>query len=150
MANFSTYSFLDVSVTIVGPNGVVAVGSSSGTADEGITYSFTEDQSTMTIGADGTGMHSIHGGQSGTVTIRMLMSSPANAMLDAMYAADRAVPSSGGQNTITATWLTGGDVLLATQAAFRKFPDITYGKEGANREWSFTAIRITPMLGAGS
>ena len=149
MANFTVYSFLDVAATIVGTNGVISLGSSSGNAEEGIAVAFAEDQVTTTIGADGTGMHSIHGGQSGVVTVRLLKSSPTNAALNAMYAADRAVPSSGGQNTIVVTWLTGGDVITAKQCAFTKFPDEAYGKVGAVLEWRFNAVYITPILGAG-
>lgn len=149
MAAFTTYSFLDVTATIVGPNIVAPIGSSSGSAEEGISIAFAEDQETMTIGADGTGMHSIHGGQSGTVSFRFLKSSPTNAILAAAYQADRAVPSSGGQNTIVVTWLAGGDVYSCALCAFRKFPDNVYGKDGAMLEWQFNSIFITPLIGAG-
>ena len=150
MANYTTYSFLDVFGTITGPNGTIPLGSSAGTADEGITITFAEDQDTMTIGADGNGMHSIHAGQSGMVSVRFLKSSPTNALLQSMYAADRNPISSGGQNVITVSWLTGGDVTTAKQCAFRKFPDNVYGKDAALLEWQFNAILITPLLGSGN
>lgn len=149
MANFTTYSFLDVAATMIGPNVTTTLGSSSGNSEEGITIAFAEDQDTMTIGADGTGMHSIHGGQSGTVSVRLLKSSPVNAILSAAYQADRAVPSSGGQNTIVVSWLAGGDVYSMQQCAFRKFPDNAYAKDAAMLEWQFNAIFITALIGAG-
>lgn len=149
MPNFTTYSFLDVVATMVGPNLTTTLGSTSGNAEEGISIAFAEDQETMTIGADGTGMHSIHGGQSGTVSVRLLKSSPVNSILSAAYQADRAVPSSGGQNTVVISWLAGGDVYSCQQGAFRKFPDNAYAKDAAMLEWQFNFIRITPLIGAG-
>jgi Protein of unknown function (DUF3277) len=149
MASFVAYSFLDVVATLVGPNGTVSLGSNSGVSEEGVSFSFSEDQDTMTIGADGTGMHSLHAGQAGTVSVRFLKSSPTNAILDALYQADRNVPSTSGQNTIVVTWLAGGDVTTAFQCAFKKFPDVVYGKDAALLEWVFNSIRITPLLGAG-
>jgi Bacteriophage KPP10, Structural protein ORF10 len=150
MATPITYSFLDVSATFNGPNGAFPIGSTAGVAEEGITIEFAEDQDTVVIGADGSGMHSLHAGQSGSVTIRLLMTSPTNALLDAVYGLDRATPSSFGQNTIVVSWLTAGDVTVCTQCGFRKFPSLTYAKDGQMREWAFTAIKITPLLGAGS
>ena len=149
MVAFTTYSFLDVSATITGPNITASIGSTSGTSDEGITVAFSEDQSTMVTGADGTGMHSIHGAQSGTVNLRLLKSSPTNALLAAAYQADRSVPSSGGQNTIVISWLAGGDVYLCSQCDFRKFPDNAYGKDANIIEWTFNAIYLNPLLGSG-
>jgi hypothetical protein len=145
-----TYSFLDVQASINGPNGAFPIGSSAGVAEEGISIEFAEDQDTMQIGADGSGMHSLHAGQSGTVTLRLLMTSPTNELLDAMYALDRATPSSHGQNTIVVSWLTAGDITTCTNCGFRKFPSLTYAKDGQMREWTWNAVRISPLLGAGS
>jgi hypothetical protein len=56
------YSFLDVSATISGPGGTFSIGSDAGVAEEGITTAYTGEKNTMTIGADGAGMHSLHAG----------------------------------------------------------------------------------------
>jgi hypothetical protein len=144
-----TYSFLDVVASINGPNGAFPIGSGSGVAEEGITIAFAEDQDTMSIGADGSGFHNLHAGQSGTVTVRYLMTSPTNSLLQSMYDLDRATPSTHGQNTIQITWLAGGDVTLARGCGFAKFPDLVYAKDGQMREWKFNAIFIAPLLGAG-
>jgi Protein of unknown function (DUF3277) len=146
----TTYSFLDVQATIVGPNGVAVLGNGSGAADEGISIQYAEDQGTITTGADGSWMPTVHAAQSGTVIVRMLKSSPTNSILQAMYSADRAVPSSGGQNTIVVTWLTAGDVFTAQGCIFKKFPDETYGKDGPLLEWAWGAGYITPLLGSGT
>jgi hypothetical protein len=64
----STYSFLDVSASLAGPTGLVG-GYGSANAEEGITVTMTEAKNTMTIGADGEVMHSLHAGKSGTITV---------------------------------------------------------------------------------
>lgn len=149
MVAFTTYSFLDVTATIVGPNVTTTLGSGSGNAEEGITVAFNEDQSTMTIGADGSGMHSIHGGQAGAISVRLLKSSPTNKILEAAYYAERANPSAAGQNTIVISWLGGGDVYSGRQCAFRKFPDNSYGKDANMLEWAFNVINLNALLGNG-
>ena len=145
-----TYSFLSVLATIVGPNGAFSIGSSAGVAAEGITIAMDQDQDTMQKGADGTGMHSLHAWQGGQVEVRLLKTSPVNAQLQGMYDLDRASPSDNGQNTIVVTWIDAGDVTTCTQCAFAKFPDNSYATEGAMLSWRFNAIRISPLLGAGS
>ena len=146
---FQTYSFLDVQATIVGPNITQTIGSTAGNAEEGISVAFNEDQVTQHIGADGSGMTALHAGQSGAVVLRLLKSSPVNSVLQSAYAADRAVPSNTGQNTIVISWLAGGDVYNCQGCAFRKFPDNTFAKDANTLEWSFVAIFITPLFGRG-
>lgn len=81
----STYSFLDTQASIVGPGGSFSIGSGDGIAEEGITIEPAGDKNTMQVGADGTGMHNLHADKSGTITVRLLKTSPKNAMLMAMY-----------------------------------------------------------------
>lgn len=144
-----TYSFLDVVAAIVGPGGVFNLGAGSGAAEEGITIEPTAEISTMTIGADGSGMHSLHGDKSGKLTVRLLKNSPTNALLSAMYAFQTASGSSHGQNTITIAGVVSGDVVTCQQVAFIKAPAITYAKDGGTVEWDFQAITIDRSLGAG-
>ena len=64
-----TYSFLDTQASIQGPGGAFSIGAGAGIAEEGITVEPNVDQDTMTIGADGTGMHSLIADQSGKITV---------------------------------------------------------------------------------
>lgn len=146
----ATYSFLDVHASITGPGGSFQLGSSSGVAEEGITISDTEDRSTMTIGADGSGMHSLHAGKSGQVAIRLLKTSPLNAQLEALFNAQAASSASWGQNTITINDIARGDVITCREVAFMKRPDIVYSKDGNTNEWTFAAIKIDRVLGGGA
>ncbi|MBU6429818.1 MAG: DUF3277 family protein, partial [Cyanobacteria bacterium REEB65] len=73
-----TYSFLNFQCTISGPGGVAVPGGQSGASDEGVTFEQREDQGSLTIGAGGEGMHSLHADKSGRINVRLLKTSPIN------------------------------------------------------------------------
>lgn len=143
----STYSFLDVQATLVGPTGIVQLGYGAAVADEGITIEAAGDKNTMIIGADGEGMHSLHADKSGTVTVRLLKTSPTNAKLMAMYDAQTLSSALHGQNLITVTNPVAGDMTTARSCAFKKRPSLAYKKDGDIVEWQFDSIKIDTILG---
>lgn len=143
----STYSFLDVQATLVGPTGIVQLGYGAAVADEGISIEAAGDKNTMIIGADGEGMHSLHADKSGTVTVRLLKTSPTNAKLMAMYDAQTLSSALHGQNLITVTNPVAGDVTTARSCAFKKRPNLAYKKDGDIVEWQFDSIKIDTILG---
>jgi hypothetical protein len=145
----ATYAFQDTMVAIVGPNGAFNLGAGTGNAEGGISITMTEDKNTMTIGADGEVMHSLHSSKSGTITIRHLKTSPTEALLSAMYAVDTASGFAHGKNTISIRDLSRGDVITAREVAFAKFADITYAKDGGEMVWTFHAGKIDFVLGSG-
>ncbi|MEM0404003.1 DUF3277 family protein [Escherichia coli] len=65
----ATYSFLDVTASLIGPTGVIDLGQGSANSEEGITQTMGGNKNTMTIGADGEVMHSLHADKSGTITV---------------------------------------------------------------------------------
>ncbi len=144
----NSYCFADVKCSLTGPGGSVELGE-QGVADEGIDFAFTGDKNTMTTGASGDGMHSLHAGQPGSVTVRLLKTSPLNAILSAMFASQTASSANHGQNTITLNDAQRGDNWVAVQCAFRKHPDGKWAKEGNIQEWIFDSTRITPKFGSG-
>lgn len=144
----NTYSFQDVHATLVGPTGFVELGYGAGVGEEGISIEMEGDKNTMTIGADGEGMHSLHASKAGTITVRLLKTSPTNAKLQAMYTAQTLSSSLHGQNLITITNPVSGDVTTARSCAFKKKPTITYKKDGDVMEWQFDSIKIDSILGA--
>ena len=81
----STYSFADISASLVGPGGAISLGYGSGVADEGIAIAAKAEKSAMTVGADGEVMHTLRADKSGTVTLTYLKTSPVNAQLQALY-----------------------------------------------------------------
>jgi hypothetical protein len=141
------YSFLDVFATLSGPGGIVSLGSGSGAAEEGITIEPIEDKETMTIGADGTPMHSLHAGRHGNLTIRLLKTSNSNALLQVMFDFQQVSSAFWGQNVLVVTHITSADVITATSCAFRRPPTITYAKDGGIMEWGFSAGFIDRFLG---
>lgn len=150
MAVNATYSFLDVHAQFVGPTGTYALGTDSGAADEGITVSMADDKSTMTVGAAGDGMHSLHAGKSGTVTVRLLKTSPVNSKLSLSYAAETVSSALFGQDSILIRNTQTGDTIACRQCAFKKLPDNVNAKDGGTMEWVFNAILIDELLGVGT
>lgn len=143
----TTYSFMSVTAAISGPNGSFDL--SNGNSEGGISHSMREDKNAQTVGADGTVMNSLHAGNTGTVTVRLLKTSPVNALLSNMYAADKSDATVWGQNVITIRDVARGDHVTCSQCAFKKFPDETWDKEGPALEWTFDAV-IDAQLGSGT
>ena len=136
----AAYSFLNVQANIVGPGGSFALGQGAGASEEGITISYVEDKNTMTVGADGSVMHSLHAGKAVTVTVRLLKTSPTNAALSQMYNLQTISAAAHGLNTIVVQDSASGDVITVTQAAFKKHPDLVYAKDGNTNEWTFDGV----------
>lgn len=145
----ATYSFLNVHASVTGPGGSFQLGSGAGAAEEGISFEMKEEKNTMTIGADGAGMHSLHAGNACKVTVRLLKTSPVNAQLSQLYNSQRQSSALWGQNVFTLNDSARGDVVAAKQAAFVKHPNLTYAKDGNTVEWEFDAIYGDVLLGTG-
>lgn len=143
----TTYSFQDIAATLAGPTGEIDLGYGAAVAEEGITIAMAGDKNTMLIGADGEGMHSLHADKSGSVTIRLLKTSPQNARLQGMYDAQTATPTLHGNNVIVVRNPRTGDITTARSCAFKKKPDLNYKKDGDILEWVFDAIKIDTILG---
>jgi len=145
-----TYSFLDIVAAIAGPGGSINLAAGAGSAEEGITVEATEDKSVMTMGADGSGMHSLVASEASAVTIRLLKTSPINAQLSQMYNVQTASSANHGKNTITIRDSVRGDSITLSDVAFKKRPAINYAKEGGSVEWTFDATKTETILGNGS
>ncbi len=146
----ATYSFQDVVAAIVGVGGAINLASGAAAAEEGITIEAVEDKNIMTVGADGSGMHSLVANESSTVTICLLKTSPVNAQLMLMYNLQTKSSLGHGKNVITVRDVVRGDAIVLTNAAFKKRPAATYAKEGGKMEWTFDAIKTTQILGVGT
>ena len=109
-----------------------------------------ENKNTMTIGADGCVMHSLHAGNGGTVTVRFLKTSTTNQLLSEMLDLQRVSSALWGNNTIVISDPARGDQISCTQCAFQRWPNVTYAKDGGTQEWIFDAGAINGILGDGS
>jgi Protein of unknown function (DUF3277). len=144
------YSFLDVAAALSGPGGNIDLGAGSGSSEEGLTVEMAEAKNTMTIGADGSVMHSMHAGKGGTVTFHVLKTSPVNAVLMDMYNYQSTSSARWGQNTITIRDIARGDTITCQQCAFQQAPSQTYAKDGNTNAWAFAAGMIDHQLGSGT
>jgi len=141
---------MDVNASIVGPGGSFPLGYGSCNAEEGISVAMVESKNTMTVGADGCVMHSLHAGNAGTVTIRFLKTSQTNQMLAEMYDVQRVSSALWGQNTIVISDPARGDAITCTQVAFQRWPNVNYAKEGGTQEWVFDCGAVNGILGDGT
>lgn len=146
----AVYSFLDNVSTLSGPTGAVSLGNGSGAAEEGITVVSTGDQNVMTIGADGGVQHSLRADRSGTVTVTLLRTSPANKILADMFRTQRASSLLHGRNSISVRNVVNGDAFTCEEVAFAKMPDFGFATEGGTVAWTFHAGKITPVVGSGA
>ena len=143
----SAYSFLSVNAALVGPGGALSLGAGAGNAEEGIDIEPTTEINTMTIGADGSYMHSLSGNKSGKITIRLLKTSPVNQQLQALYNYQTANPLYHGQNTLSIADTARGDVVTCQGVAFNKATPLKYAEKGNFNEWLFDAgIPYATML----
>ncbi len=146
MAQKSTYSFLDVHATYVGLRGVVDLGAGSGNSAEGITIERANDKATMTIGADGSGMHNLMGDKSGRITVRLLKTSPTNKLLAQIYNATTLNSNVYGNDTITVYNSKTGETHTATGVGLARFPTSNNATEGGIQEWVFNCLEIDSIL----
>jgi len=146
----SSYSFKDITAAIAGPGVYANLGSGAAAAEEGITIAPIDDKNIMTVGANGDGIHSLRADDSALVTVRLLKSSAANAILMAAYQFQKLSSLAWGKNTITLRDIARGDFLTLQQVAFAKLPDLEYGTEAQPIEWTFHAIKVVGLLGVGT
>lgn len=143
------YSFLNVNAAIFGIGGATSLANGAQVAEEGITVEPVEDKNIMTIGADGAGQHSLVASDARTATVRLLKTSPVNAVLMAMYNIQSSNSAYWGRNTITIGDTGLGDGITLQQVAFKKVPALTYAKEAGMNEWVFDCVKADQILGAG-
>ena len=143
----ATYSFLDVTASLTGPTGVIDLGQGSANSEEGITQTMCGNKNTMTIGADGEVMHSLHADKSGTITVTLLKTSPVNKKLSLAYNAQSQSSATWGNNVIVIRNTASGDISTARSCAFQKQPDFNNAKEGGTVAWVFDCGKIDQLLG---
>lgn len=145
----ATYSFLDTTLSISGPGGDFVIGGpGAGSAEEGFTFEAAE-KNTMTIGAGGGVMHSLHGDRSGKLTVRLLKVSPVNRQLMALFNFQTTSSANHGQNVVTGRDAARGDIVTGQQVAFKKRPTLTFAKEPGTNDWEFDVGVLDELLGSG-
>jgi hypothetical protein len=144
---FAAYSFADVQATLSGQFGVILLGNGSGSSDEGISFEAIEERNRMTIGADGSGFHTLIQSRAARAMVRILKTSPTNAALQQMFNAQSQSSLFWGQNVFAVSNPVMGDVASATGVAFGKQPGNQWGKDPNVIEWEFHCIRASFTMG---
>ena len=147
-----TYSFLDTLATLQdGATGqFFALASGAGVAEEGITVEQVADVDDMVIGIDGVPVHSLVANKGAHVTVRLLKTSPINALLQNLLQQNRNTAATWGQMTIRVSNGPLGDNITNQACAFAKVPNITYAKDAGMNEWRFNVGICDVLLGAGA
>ncbi len=104
-------------------------------------------KNTMTIGADGEVMHSLHADKSGTITVNLLKTSPTNKKLSLAYNAQSQSSATWGNNVIVIRNKVSGDIITARSVAFQKQPDNANAKTGNTMPWVFDCGKIDQVSG---
>lgn len=143
------YSFLDVSFMLVGPGIAANLAAGAAVAEEGITIEPASDKNQMDIGADGNGQHSLIADDSAHVTVKLLKTSPMNAVLMIAYDLQTSSSALHGLNVGTVTNAARGDLHVMLQGAFKKKPTITESKTAGFNEWTWDFIKVNSALGSG-
>lgn len=146
----NAYSFADVSATYIGPGGTITLGDGAGPSEEGISIAQADNKGTLMMGADGSGTHSLHKAQNGTVTVRLLKGSPVNNQMMTAYNIETRSASLYGQGVIVLRNAATGDVVTSLGCGWAKVPDLSYAKDSGVNEWTFNAGRIEYLLGTGT
>jgi hypothetical protein len=146
----TTYSFINVAASIVGPGGAFNLGYGSGDAEEGLTVEMIDDKNKMDVGSDGTIMHSLRASNAGRITVRLLKTAPTNALLSALYNFQRFSSGNWGQNVIIVADTARGDLVNSSQMAFVKQSDLTYAQDGNYNTWVFIGSIDNELLGTGT
>jgi len=149
MAQLVSYSLMNVNATLSGPGAQISLGYGAAVAKEGITAEMLEEKDGLLVGADGSIMHSLRGGNAGRISVRLLKTAPANAALSIAYNFQRTNASFWGQNILMISDVQRGDVVTATNLAFTKFPTVTWAEDGNTLDWVFTG-NVLELLGLGT
>jgi hypothetical protein len=144
----SAYSFLNIQASIVGPGLTAQIGASAGAAKEGLSTAFDEDKSVITTGSDGSIMTTVRASMTGTITVRLLKTSPVNVLLSRAFNFQRSSAINWGGNIIRVVDKVRGDVVTGRQMSFVKHADNVWSEEANILEWTFRGI-VNEVVGAG-
>ena len=143
----ATYSFMNITATLAGAQGVIDLGYGAAVTKEGITVTMAQERDAMVVGADGEVMHSLRMDKSGAVIVRLLYTSPTNAKLQTMFDAQTLTSSGWGANVLTIRNKDNDEVITCRDVAFTRSPDRNYAEDGQFLEWSFNCGKIDVITG---
>lgn len=140
-ARFTNYDFSQVTA-VFGP--IIMDGYQNG---EGITIEHATDAFTKVVGIDGKVTRNKVLDRSARITIKLMQSSAANALLSVVYLADRAASNGAGVAPFTITDQNGSSVFFAAEAWIARAPEVSLDQEVSVREWIFDVAFLDEFHG---
>jgi hypothetical protein len=116
--------------------------------DEFLSITRAEDDTTITIGADGEAIVARNKNDSAQITITLLASSASNDIMMAAYAAYKSI---GAVSSIMIKDLNGRSLFMAERAVPTKFPDVSFSKNApGDVAWTWVTDRLVATLGGST
>lgn len=141
MANYTTYSFQDISMVISHPS--VGQFSANGDGLGSLSISMSTDRTVHDVSADGSVMASKVNGRNGTIAITTQQTTNVNKWLSKCFNYLDAASSTEWSNiTISITSKAMGDTITCYRTAFQKLADRPYQAQGQEVTWNLMSQDI--------
>ena len=143
----STYSPIDVSVTITHPS-TGAIHTIGGYAEDSF-VNVARDSETFDhyTGVDNVATRTYKANTSAKITVTLQQSSASNDVLNEIYRYDKATRSSKGLFSLLVKDGSGRAYSFAREAYIGKVPDSAYGSGMSTREWVLHATQLEDIKG---
>lgn len=103
---------------------------------EFLTIAMNEDAFTSVVGTDGEVSRSKTNNNTATIEIKLLQTSPTNALLSSIHNADKLTNGGSGVGAFLVADLNGATQFSAGNAWIMKAPDASYDREATERVWT--------------
>lgn len=103
---------------------------------------------TKTVGADGLVTRAKTNNRSGTLTLTLKQSSPSNDVLSGILALDEA--TNAGVVPVLVKDLSGNSIYFSARAWISQFPNSSFGKDIADRQWVLAMDEADIFVGSNS
>lgn len=99
------------------------------------------------VGVDGKVTRSKTNDRRATVTLRLMQSSPMNAVLSALHEIDLSADNGAGVGAFMVKDLGGTSLHVASASWIQKSPDVKYGVKATEREWKIRVADLRNFVG---
>lgn len=101
----------------------------------------------LVMSADGKGTRYVTNDDSAKMTLKLMQTSPLNAILSAIRAADKLAPNGAGISPWTCKDNLGTSLYLAAEAFLSTPPNPEFNKSPTSREWLFETDLLVDFTG---
>lgn len=142
---FHEYDPTQITVAVAG---ILCEGFADG---EFVTVERDSDAFSDVVGTDGDVSRSRSSDKRGTITIKLLQTSPTNALLSALHEADLNTPGGAGVGqAVVRDRLNGATKFSANHAWIMKAPDVSLDRTATSREWKIRCADLSSFEGGSA